>query len=353
MRERTLEVAASVAATLGADRVIDHPSALRKLSSDWSKMSPILQEKVPSGRYLADVVICPHSPDEVVAVLSAAYAAEVPVTPRGAGTGNYGQATPFDGGIILDLRMLESIEVNADASITAGAGSRLTDIDKIARAAGRDVWLYPSTKGSTVGGFISGGSAGTGTIEHGGTTDGFVRALTVAPMDGSGRLLTFRGGECAPYIHAYGVTGIVVECEIATDAARDWSAVYASFGSWQEMVQVHRRLLELAVLPRLASADDPALGPSLPSRVPLDPQLTSLRVIAEAGTVAEISRWVRSGAVRSSPRSTTTPPPTGYPACRTTIPSTSCSAPIRSTAGSTSNSIGAVLGRRGCRASCL
>lgn len=292
IKERTLAVAAAVADRWGADRVVDDEASLVKMSSDWSRMSPVLQEKVPPGRYVADVVLRPRTPAEVAGILALAYEHDVPVTPRGAGTGNYGQATPFEGGIVLDLRALDAIRVNPDGTVTAGAGAKLTEIDKVARAAGRDIWIFPSTKGSTVGGFIGGGSAGTGTIEHGTTSDGFVTALTVAPMDGSGELFTVRGEETTPYIHAYGVTGVLVECEIATDPAREWVALYAAFPTWERMVRVHRGLLDLPVLPRLASGDEPALVPTLPADVDLDPARHSLRVIAEASTAEEIGRRV-------------------------------------------------------------
>jgi len=289
---RTAKVAAVVADRLGADRVVDDPERLLTMSSDWSRMSPVLQEKVPPGRYLADVVLAPASAAEVAEILRLAYDADVPVTPRGAGTGNYGQATPFDGGIILDLRRLDHVEVTGAGTLRAGAGAKLTTVDQVGRAAGRDIWIFPSTKGSTIGGFIGGGSAGTGSIEHGTTTDGFVRSLTVAPMDGSGELLTVTGAETLPYIHAYGVTGIVVEAEVETDPAREWHAVYAAFPTWAAMAQVHRSLLDLPVLPRLASADEPALVPTLPATPTLDPTRVSLRVIAEASTTAEVERRV-------------------------------------------------------------
>jgi hypothetical protein len=115
-------------------------------------MSPVLQEKIPPGHYLADVVVRPTEPEQVPVILKVAFDQDVPVTPRGAGTGNYGQATPFDGGILLDLRDLRSITVNDGGTITADAGAPLTGIDKVARATGRDIWIFPSTKGSTVGG---------------------------------------------------------------------------------------------------------------------------------------------------------------------------------------------------------
>lgn len=291
---RTAAVAAELAER-GLSGVSTDPALIAKVSSDWSRMSPVLQEKVPPGRYLADLVVRPTSPEEVPAVLQVAFDHDVPVTPRGAGTGNYGQATPFEGGILLDLRGLDAITVNDGGTITAGAGARLTAIDKVARAAGRDIWIHPSTKSSTVGGFVGGGSAGTGTIERGTTTDGFVVAATVAPMDGSGTTFTVRGDDLPPFVHTYGVTGVLVDVEISTDPARHWVAVYAAFPSYEAVVAVHRTLLDLPRLPRLASADEPALVPTLPAPVELDPQRHSLRVIAEASTVDEFTGRVRRG----------------------------------------------------------
>ena len=291
--DRTSAAVAEIARQGIGSVSIDHVVRV-KVSSDWSRMSPVLQEKVPPGRYVADAVVRPTLPEHVPAVLQVAFAHDVPVTPRGAGTGNYGQATPFDGGILLDLRGLDAITVHDGGTITAGAGARLTAIDRVARAAGRDIWMYPSTKSSTIGGFVAGGSAGTGTIERGTTTDGFVVAATVAPMDGSGTTRTVRGGELIPYLHTYGVTGILVDVEIRTDPARDWVAVYGSLDSYAALVAVQRSLLDLPRLPRLASADEPALVPTLPAPIPLDPTRHSLRVIAEASTANEIGERIRA-----------------------------------------------------------
>jgi FAD/FMN-containing dehydrogenase len=290
--------AATVAAELeqlGVDGISTDRAQLLKVSSDWSRMSPVLAEKVPPGRYVADLAVRPTTAEQVATVLRVAFEHDVPVTPRGAGTGNYGQATPFDGGLLLDLRSLDAVTVNDGGTVTAGAGARLTAIDKVVRAAGRDLWIFPSTKSSTVGGFVGGGSAGTGTIEHGTTTDGYVVSATIAPMDGSGSLFTVRGEDLAPFVHTYGVTGVLVEVEVRTDPARDWTALYAAFDSYAALVAVHRTLLDLPQLPRLASADDPALVPSLPSPVELDPERYSLRVIAESSTAGEIGRRVTAG----------------------------------------------------------
>jgi FAD/FMN-containing dehydrogenase len=290
--QRTAAAAAELE-RLGAGAVSTDRGLLTTVSSDWSRMSPILREKVPPGRYLADAVVRPATYQDVATILKVAFDHDVPVTPRGAGTGNYGQATPFDGGFLLDLRGLTAVTVNED-TVTAGAGARMTAIDKVLRAAGRDIWMYPSTKSSTLGGFVGGGSAGTGSIEHGTTSDGLVVSATVAPCDGSGELFTVRGDDLTPFIHTYGVTGVVVELEVRTDPARQWTAVYAAFDSYAELAVAHRSMLEVRPLPRLASGDEPALVPTLNAPVALDPSRWSLRVIAEASTVDAVGERVRA-----------------------------------------------------------
>lgn len=281
------EAACAEISRRGAGRVVlDHAQRL-KASSDWSRMSPVLAEKVPPGRYVADAVVRPAVAQDVATILAVAYEHDVPVTPRGAGTGNYGQATPFDGGILLDLRGLTDVAVGED-TVTVGAGVRFSAVDKVLRAAGRDIWMYPSTKTSTIGGFVGGGSAGTGSIEHGTSSDGFVVSATVAPCDGSGELITVSGAELVPFVHTYGVTGVLVEVEVRTDPARDWTSVYAAFDSYAGLAAGLTAASQVQPLPRLVSGDEPPLVASLPAPIALDPESYSLRIIADARSLEQV-----------------------------------------------------------------
>lgn len=279
---------------LGESVVSTDARMIRRVSSDWARLSPILMEKIPPGRFLADVAVRPTHPDQVPALLALAYEYDVPVTPRGAGTGNYGQATPFSGGVVLDLRGLDQVLAVEDGQVRTRAGARLTMIDRAVRAADQDLWMFPSTKGSSLGGFIGGGSAGTGTIEYGTTADGWVQELRIAPCDGSDTTFTVSGDDALAYIHAYGVTGVITEVTVRTAPAREWVAFYAVFDTYDAAVEVHRALPSLDVLPRLASADEPPLVANLPAPVDLDPDRVSLRIILEPSTVAEVSRLVRA-----------------------------------------------------------
>ncbi|TQS47143.1 FAD-binding oxidoreductase [Cryptosporangium phraense] len=247
-------------------------------------MSPVLQEKLPPGRYTAQLVVAPESAEDVPRILTAAYETGVPITPRGAGTGNYGQATPFAGGAVLDLRRCNRVLEVGDGFVRVEPGAKLTDVDAAVRAAGQDLWMFPSTKGSTAGGFVGGGSAGTGTIEHGTTYDGYVRSLTVAPCDGSSSTFTADGVEALPYVHAYGVTGILTSLTLATEPARDWRAVYLAADDYTTGTTILRGLRAFG--PRLASMDEVPLVAHLPSSY-VDRDRISVRAILPADTVTE------------------------------------------------------------------
>ncbi len=63
--------------------------------------------------------------------------------------------------------------------------------------------MYPSTAQSTIGGFLSGGSGGTGSIAHGSNWQGFVTALDIA-LPGSDELQHVEGDAAQPFVHTYG-----------------------------------------------------------------------------------------------------------------------------------------------------
>jgi glycolate oxidase len=66
-------------------------------------------------RHLPDVVVLPRSTDEVAALVRWAHVHELPITPRGAGTGLAGGATPEHGGLVLSVnRMDQVLRVDAE-----------------------------------------------------------------------------------------------------------------------------------------------------------------------------------------------------------------------------------------------
>lgn len=81
--------------------VITDPVQVAKLSQDYHTFSPVLQPKL-AGK-TGDVVVRPVNEAEVLRVAAACVEYKIPLTVRGAGTGNYGQCVPLHGGVILDM----------------------------------------------------------------------------------------------------------------------------------------------------------------------------------------------------------------------------------------------------------
>src|SRR5579863_2713739 len=101
--------AAALAGILGDEtRVLTDPLVVEQLSRDFYWYSPVLRKQLDGKS--GDAVVQPKSTEEVLAVLRYCYAHDIPVTTRGAGTGNYGQAVPLKGGVVLDLAKMDQIE---------------------------------------------------------------------------------------------------------------------------------------------------------------------------------------------------------------------------------------------------
>jgi len=118
-------------------------------------------------------------------VAQACVTARVPLTIRGAGTGNYGQCIPLAGGVILDLSRLTAVKWVKPGMACVEAGAKLSAIDKVTRPQGWEIRMYPSTyRTATIGGFIGGGSGGIGSILYGQLRDrGNLNAVRVVTLE--------------------------------------------------------------------------------------------------------------------------------------------------------------------------
>jgi FAD/FMN-containing dehydrogenase len=116
---------------LGAIRTIVDRAQVKLRSRDFYWYSPILKKRLKD--VTADLVVLPASEAELIETLRACHARRVPVTPRGAGTGNYGQAMPVRGGVLLDLSLLTGMRLIEHGRLRAAAGAKLCDIDARAR----------------------------------------------------------------------------------------------------------------------------------------------------------------------------------------------------------------------------
>ncbi|MET3804341.1 FAD/FMN-containing dehydrogenase [Nakamurella sp. UYEF19] len=280
-------------ALLGDGAVSTDLSARERASVDGAPMSPILAAQLPLG--LADIVVFVKDPATVPEIIALAVGHGIPITPRGKGTGNYGQAIPLHGGVVLDLSRASRILEVGDGFITAEAGATLIAMEKAARKTGQQLWMYPSTTGSSIGGFLAGGSGGTGSIAHGSNDSGFVVALDVVHGWTDPQLISVEGERASGYVHAYGVTGIILRATVKLEPAQEWSSLYASFDTFAEALPAVRDLGRSSPSPRLVSADVPFVAnvlPSDPEGIPSD--RASLRAIVDPDAVDAASALIES-----------------------------------------------------------
>ena len=197
-------------------------NTVQQKSRDFYWYSPILKEQL--GHITADFVVAPRNEAEVVEILATCYKHNVPVTTRGAGTGNYGQAMPLFGGVVLHMKHLGNVVAINDDHFIAQGGAVIEHIETSLRAVGKEIRLFPSTMSSaTIGGFIAGGSSGVGAIRWGGLRNpANIRRLRLVTMEETPRVLDLVGEDISKAAHAYGVNGVIVEVEMPADPSTDW-----------------------------------------------------------------------------------------------------------------------------------
>lgn len=212
--------------------IITEPTQVAKLSQDYHTFSPVLVPKL-AGK-VGDIVVRPANEEEVIKVAAACVQCKIPVTVRGAGTGNYGQCVPLHGGVILDMSRMQEIPWVKPGVARVEAGVKLAAIDKKAREIGWEIRMAPSTyRTATIGGFIAGGSGGIGSIQYGLLGDrGNILALRVVTLEDQPRVIELRGDDVQKVTHAWGINGIITEAEIPLGPAYPWAEVIITFNDF-------------------------------------------------------------------------------------------------------------------------
>ncbi|MBN9016233.1 MAG: FAD-binding oxidoreductase [Rhizobiales bacterium] len=216
----------------------DNPALVKQKSRDFFWYSPILKGQLE--HVTGDLVATPKDEAEVIRILKAAFAHDVPVTPRGGGTGNYGQAMPLSRGLILNLAEMNKVKAIHPGRVICEPGAIIAQIDKETRAhSGQELRLHPSTYATaSIAGYVAGGSGGVGSIRWGGLRDiGNVLRLRVVTMEAEPRILELTGWELHKVMHAYGTNGIITEVEMPLTAAYDWVDVLVGFDQWMDTVR--------------------------------------------------------------------------------------------------------------------
>jgi FAD/FMN-containing dehydrogenase len=218
---------------LGEIPVVTDRAKVQLKSRDFYWYSPVLKRQLE--RVCADLVVEPRDETEVIRTLAACHKQRVPVTVRGGGTGNYGQAMPLNGGVVLDLSRLDRIVDIGLGLVRAQAGAKLAQIDRAAQEHSRqELRLHPSTlKMGTIGGFVAGGSSGVGSITWGILRDrGNILGTRVVTMEAEPRVLELEGDAIQQVNHAYGTNGVITEVAMPLAPAYAWVDLMLGFADF-------------------------------------------------------------------------------------------------------------------------
>jgi glycolate oxidase len=172
-------VAADLRGLIDPARVVDAPAELQTYAYDASFMTQ-LKPRRPEAAVIA------RSVEDVVAVMRYAYDREVPVTPRGAASGQAGGSVALDGGIVLALNAMDRVlEIDApNMQVFCEPGVVHAKLNERLKP---HKLLFPPDPGSsrmaTVGGMASTNAHGMRAVKYG-PTSAWVLGLQVVMPDG-------------------------------------------------------------------------------------------------------------------------------------------------------------------------
>jgi FAD/FMN-containing dehydrogenase/ferredoxin len=179
-------------------------------SHDIGDIPPVMSKAL--FKIIPDLVVQPKNVEEIQEVLKRANELKIPVVPRGAASWGFGGVVPTNAGIVIDLspfRKILKIDT-AQKTATVEAGARWNDIDLMAKKLGLCLMTYPSSKFSTVGGWVSTGGYGINSFRYGHLSNQIL-SMTVVTGTGEVKKLSPSDSDFNYFVSTEGVFGIVVE----------------------------------------------------------------------------------------------------------------------------------------------
>ncbi|MEY2342759.1 FAD-binding oxidoreductase [Acidithiobacillus sp. IBUN Pt1247-S3] len=252
----TQNAIAGFKASLGVERARDDLFTRELYSSD----------DTPEAR-LPALVLFPHSHEEVQAIVRLAGRHHLPLTARGAGSGNVGGALPVEGGAVISFECMTEVLEYAPQEhlIRVQSGCITAEIDRIARADGLS---YPPDPGSSpycrIGGNLAMNAGGPHAVKYGVTRD-YVLALRA--VTGRGETLE-TGVRTSKGVVGYDLTRLLVGSEgtlaLITEATLRLAPrpaaralLRAAFAQSKDACAAVSRVMQQTILPSAVEFMDP------------------------------------------------------------------------------------------------
>ncbi len=256
---------ARLAEDMAPVETIADTKTVRRRSRDFFWYSPILNTALKTC--FGDLVVRPKSTAEMAQVLRVAFEHGAPIVLRGGGTGNYGQAVPVDGGVIVETTAMDRILEIGPGFVCAEAGAKIADINAALAETGQELAMFPSTQDlATLGGFVAGGSSGIGSIANGMLRDpGNLISLRALSVEAAPREHLFEGADTLHLHHAWGLNGAITQITLRAVPARDWIGAIATFDGYADAFAAALALARAdEIAPKLVSTVDARIAGYFP-----------------------------------------------------------------------------------------
>lgn len=162
--------------------------------------------------YKPDIVLQPHTPEEISAILKYCNECNIAITPRGAGTGLSGGALPVHGGVSLDMKRFNKI-INLDKrnlQVITEPGVITQELQAYVKEQGLMYPPDPASKGSCfIGGNVAENSGGPRAVKYGVVKD-YVLNLEIVLPNGA---IIWTGANVLKNATGYNLTQLLVGSE--------------------------------------------------------------------------------------------------------------------------------------------
>ncbi len=212
-------------------------------------------------RHAPDVVLRPHTTEEISSIMKLATRERIPVTPRGASSGAAGSAIPIAGGILVDMTGMNKIlSIDPDNQMAVvEAGVVCDDLnEKLARFK----LFFPPDPSSgisaTLGGMINTNAAGNRALKYGDTKD-FTQWLEVVLPSGD---IIHTGSQTLKSVSGFDLTSLIAGSEgslgIVTKAClkvvplpNAYSTAIFVFDSVESLARATGRIRQAGLVPEM------------------------------------------------------------------------------------------------------
>lgn len=163
------------------------------------------------GKFLPELVVEAVSTEEVAQIMKHAFDNNIPVTPRGSGTGLCGGAVAIHGGILLSLaKMNKILEIDTNNLMArVEAGVLLMQFTKALEDTGLLYPPDPGEKSATIGGNVMTNAGGMRAVKYGVTRD-YIRGLKAVLPNGE---VIDTGGKVIKNSSGYSIKDLLIGSE--------------------------------------------------------------------------------------------------------------------------------------------